>query len=357
MPRSFDKQLIYSHYDESASGALSYGDSGVVSNANLDQSVLVRGVNMESEPTVRDNTDRADAPEGLPDEVVYDRWNSRGSFSGEADVDLLAVVAGQAIGAAITSTPGGATDTRDHLIVPRSQAELDNPESLTFGFGLGSNYSKYPGCIITQLSIRGGKDQYVTMQADFVGNGRRSTMSAYTPPDAAELQLLRNSQGVVLLGTVGAPANIATKIREWSLTWRNEPISESQISIDMIAAYDVSDDDLGYGLSEQEIARRGLTFVIVVENDGLSEVDDMEALTARELSIVVEGDEIESGFNNTLTISAKDLRYLKVNETERNGLLAWELSGELLIDSSGTLADYLSLTVRNNTNAYGLLQA
>ncbi len=355
--RGLTRQLIYSRYDESASGALSYGDSGELSNSNLDQSVLLRDVSFEASAVYHDNTDRIDAPEGLPDELEIDKWVSSGRFSGEADIDLLAVVAGNAIGPASSSLVGGSVDVHDHVIVPRAQADLDNPESVSMAFGSDTDHSKYNGCVVNQFSIRGGQHQFVTMQADIIGSGRRTTMTSYTPPAARYADMLRDSQGIIKLGTQGSPENITDEIIEWGFTWQNRMINDSELSIDMITDFDVSDDSKGWLLAEQEIASRGLTFFFVIEYDDLTPIDQMENLTAREIDISVLGDEIESGFFNSLSLSVKDVRITNPRMVVRNGQLAWQFDGAILIDSLGTLADYFKMTIRNDVNAYGLLQA
>ncbi len=355
--RAIAKQFIYSHYNESASGALSYGDSGVLLPANLDQSVLLNSFDFESVPVSRNNTDRVDAPEGLADEIEYEKWNSSIVFDAISDVDLLAVVASLAIGPALTSTPGGAILAREHLIIPRSQAALDNPESITLAQIVSGDASRYPGCVCSQLSINGGAAEYVTCRATFSGNGRRETMLSFTAPNVRNAIRLRDSQGVLLLGTQASPESVSARVIDWSLTWSNELVSDSELSIDMIAAYDISDENLGWVLTENEIVSRNLSYVITLDYSGLAELDQLENLVARELDFTVEGDIIEGSTRNKLEISSKDIRFTKAQLVDRDGVQALQLTGSVLIDAAGTLADYLSMTITNTTTAYGQLQS
>lgn len=350
--RDIDQKISYTHYVESVSGAAKYGSAGEILDSRLDQAVSLESMELSANPIFVPDDTNARAND-FQEQTEIESWNSGGEINGIVDVDLLGVLALISFGDLTTTTPTGATNSRDHLFIPMSLAGLAEPPSTEMGIS-DVESSKYSGLVGARLNISGGRNQFTRMFCQMIGSGRRDEMPGFSDPTVRVPRKLRDGLSIINFGTPDSTADITAKIVEWELDYNNVLLPRSEFSMDMLELYDSGDEDQGDVAAGAEITERQVAVSLSIELENWDLWDDMKEMTAREIEIISEGNEIESGFFDRMIINAKDIRLRQVGKSAVDGILVWRGLATVFGD---TLADVISLTIRNDTAAYGLLQA
>lgn len=353
--RDIEQRLSWSRYRESVAGAAAYGDAGALAGAALDQSAEAEELRAEATPE-HWLADTIQGAEGYPSDAEIDWWDSGVRLQGPADTALLGMLLMIALGAPATTTPSGATDTRDHLYTPQSLADPQLPSTSLATLQAGA-WSRWPGLVCEELVIEGGRSAYTLVRAKLRGNGRREALGGYSPPAYSTPRRLRDALGTLLLGAPGSPAAVTTRLERWGLTVRNRLLDVTELAVDDLIPYDAAHPDRGYVAGALELdgaALRSAEIELVLVAQDWAEWSDCAELTAREVAITAEGDEIEAGFHDRLTVAMADARLTAVEPRSEGGLQHVRLRATPL--HSGALADVLAVTLRNGVAAYGLLQ-
>jgi len=357
--RVIDYIQAYTHYREGTGGVAGYGDGNVVPHADIDKLKSIGGGRIEAIP--RDLWDDAGfrgKGHEFPGSSEIRTWITEGKIDGVVDTDLLGMLLLITFGALTTSTPSDATDTRDHAFT------LQNPDnglqlpSTTFAAQNHNDvgYFLYPGNVGDSLTLRGGRNEYVTLDCSLLGNGRRTAEGSFSEPSYASHRKLRDSISTFKFGETGSLVDYTARIVSWELTVNNNhQIDQAYYPRGDAGLYSSGNPERGMVAGRMLFGNRTVTgrFTLLMEDDAARTA--MEQNLAREIEIVSTGDEIETGFDDKLTISLKDVRFRAVRYGEEGDLVA--VNVELLphMPSSGLWADLLTVTLRNGVSEYGTI--
>jgi hypothetical protein len=359
--RVLDYILAFSVLREGVGGVAGYGDGNLIPNASITKVKSVgTGGRFEQFPRKRwDNAAHYGKGHEFATKSEVNLWESGLPINGEVDTELLGTLLLHALGLPTTSTPSGATNSRDHVFVPQNpSAGLQLPSgTMICRQHAALNPLKGGGLVVESLSIRGGKNQYATYDARLVGNGRLAE-ETYTFPAFSAHRLLRDSVSTFAVGTVGSPTAMVADIVEWELSIANNlRIEDGYYPRGTAGLYDAADASKGMIAGRMYFGNRalGVKFTVLAQTDTFQAA--LAASTAREILITSEGDTIETGFLDTLTIQLKDVRYTAKRLGDQDGLTAWQIETLVHMPSTGLYADLLSVTLRNPVAAYGSIPA
>lgn len=362
LQRTIDYIQAWSLYRESASGTAGYGDGNEVAQANIDQMTSI-GSGNRLEQIIEDSWDNKEhigKGHAFPTASEIRKWSTEGSISGEADVNLLGMLLYLGLGSLSTSTPDGATSASDHLFTLLSAASgLQLPStSMVAQDHAGIGYWLYGGLVVDKLTLKGGKDEYVQVDASLIGNGRRTQVTGWTTPSISNHTMLRDSASSFAFGTPGSPTSYSADIISWEVSLSNNhnksiafyPRGDAGLLDSSNPASGMVAGRMLYGNRQVDVK-----FTVLATGDQAKQLEQSNAAT--EVLITSSGDEIETGFNNSLTIQMKDTRFRAVRTGEQDGYLTFSVEPLVHMPSTGALSDMLSITLRNGTDSYGLLQS
>jgi len=359
--RNLDYIQAYSLYREGVGGVAGYGDGNVVPHADIDQLRSIGDGRIES--IIREQWDnsghRGKGHEFAGSSEIQTRI-SEGRISGEVDTHMLGMLLLITMGGCSPSTPSGGTDTRDHAFTPQDPAgSLQLPSTtLSAQHHDDVGYFLYPGVVGESLTLRGGRRQYVTGEFNLRGNGRRTLQAGFSQPSYTAHRLLRDSISTFSFGPVDSPVAYTSQVVSWEITYNNNlQLDHSYYPRGDAGLYETGQPGRGMVAGRMLFGARTITgrLSMLMENDIVRTAEEQNL--ARELLITSQGDEIESGFNDTLTIRFEDVRFRQARYGNEGDLVAVTWDTEVHMPSTGLWADLLTITLRNGVAEYGLIPA
>lgn len=136
-------------------------------------------------PTIQANdniTAFRSAGSAVDEDVFQGLRESSGDLAGAINIpDLVYLLSGH-YGAAVITTPGGATNARRWTWTPKADEPV-TPKSLTIDLGSKTVVERAPGCLVNQLALGFRQKQPPTIQASWIGQG---VIDPATPSAAAQ---------------------------------------------------------------------------------------------------------------------------------------------------------------------------
>lgn len=360
--RVIDYIQAYSHYRESASDAAGYGDGFEVAQGSIDKLKSIGTGRLLARVADRwDNAAAAGKGHEFAGSSENRTWLTDGQVGGEADTDLLGMLLLITLGGLNTGTPSGGTNSRDHVFTPQEPSSgLQLPSTSMIARDHSSlDYYRYAGLVGAQITLKGGQNQYVNCDCTLQGNGRRAVAAAYSPPSYAAHRLLRDAISTFKFGTPGGElTDYTAAVKSWELTWNNNLIAgNAHYPRGTTGLYTTTTRSSGMVAGRMEFGSRVCDFKATILLESAASRTLLEGNTAQEIEIISEGDLIETGFYDKLTVSLKDVRFRAVSVGDADGLATYEIEGHVHMPSSGLWADLLTVTLRNSVAAYGSLQS
>jgi hypothetical protein len=355
--RVIDYIQAYSHMREGSGGTAGYGDGNAIPHANIDQLRSMGSGRIEAIPRdLWDDSGFRGKGHEFPTAAEIRTWTTEGKIDGEADTDLLGVLLMISLGSWTTTTPSGATDTRDHAFKLQNPSDgLQLPSTTVVALHHADvGYYIYPGIVGEAVTIKGGKNQYVTYDCTLRGNGRRTAEASFSKPDFTPHRKLYDSVSVFKWGTPGSPTDYTSAVVSWEIAVNNSIIlDQAYYPRGDNGLYTSGNPDRGMTAGRLLFGKRTVTpkFRVLMENDAARQA--MEGGTAQEILITAQGEEIETNFNDKLTIQLKDVRFRGVKVGDEGELVAVDVEPLVQMPSSGLWADLLTVTLRNGLAAYG----
>lgn len=341
-------------YREGAGGTAGYGDGNTIATASFSNCVKLEQGRMKQMFDRWDNKGHFGGGTRHANDSAVLKARSEGSFNGPADVDFLAWLLGITMGDLVTTTPVGATLARKHTFTemdPADGLQLPSSELMTQSHD-AIGYQQWIGLVGDNIKIAGGRDQWVTFNATVKGNGRVVDGGAYTPVGVRVPRKLRDALSTVKFGAPGSLVDYTGEIVKWEFSFANE-LTYNYQPRGVNGLLDVADrgsamvaDSIDSGTPTIDVS-----LTVFMEDDAPRNAQ--AANSAREIEIVAEGAEIESGHNDKLRISLKDVRFTEVEEVEHEGKTAWQLKAMAQFPASGSYADMCTVEVTNS--AVGIL--
>jgi len=350
-------------YRESAASAAAYGKASGVLYSDVDRMVALGGAMIEHNVNEEwTNEGVQGIGHGFETDQEFYSWTSQLSI-GDVPVDtqLLGQILLATLGSLNTTTPTGGTDSRDHLFKFMTLSSSLQLPSLCF---VGQEHPSvdpklFTGFCGSALSLKGGRNQFVVMNATLIGSGHYTEVGSFSTPSLSAIAKLRDSVATCSIGTVGAPTAVTANVISWTLN----------INTNLLTGADgyyangnnglLVDDTPASGMirSQLRIGQPTVTLSLVLQMTDDSIRTVQEGNTVQEVLITAQGDEIEEGFNDALTIQAKGgrVRNRKVGDAE--GIRTVEFDVRLSWPTSGLYADFLAITLRNSTDEYGSLKS
>lgn len=357
--RNLDYIQAYSLYREGIGAVAGFGDGNVVPHADIDQLRSIGDGRIES--IIRDQWDnaghRGKGHEFAGSSEIQTRI-TEGRVSGEVDTHMLGMLLLISMGGYSPTTPSGATSAYDHAFTPQDPAGSLQLPSTTLGAQHHDDigYFLYPGNVGESFTLRGGRSQYVTGEFNLRGNGRRTAEGSFSKPDYVTHRLLRDSISTFSFGPLDNPVAYTSQIVSWEITFNNNlQLDQAYYPRGDAGLYTTGQPESGMVAGRMLFGARTITgrFSMLMESDIVRTAEEQNLV--RELLITSEGDEIETGYNDTLTIRFEDVRFRQARYGNEGDLVAvtWETLTHM--PASGLWADLLTITLRNGVEEYGLI--
>jgi hypothetical protein len=224
------------------------------------------------------------------------RWKpGRISVGGSLDLEVankgFGILFKHALGAIATSTPGGATSTRDHKA---TLGDLKG-KSLTIQVGIEDRGGvvrpfSFLGCKITTWELRCAVGELLTMSLGILGRDLDTSQTLETPVYPSGQELFSFVEGSLTVGGSSVP------VREFAISGDNR----------------LPDDDYAFGSALRrdvpEPALRQITGTFNADFDGLTEFNRFKNGTEAQLLLRFEASVIEASYRYTVQITA-NVRY------------------------------------------------
>lgn len=279
------------------------------------------------------------------------------SYSGEADITRLAWALYLAMGKVTTTTPGGATNARQHVFEEMTDGNQLPSTNLITRSHTDIGFVQWLGLCCQSITISGGADQFVQLSYTLKGSGKKVDSVTYTPVAAAEMIMLRQAFSTFKYGDPGGTADKSGQVIDWSITIDN-PLSPDYSPAGTAGLMDSTNRasaQIASALSRSKPSYSA-SFTLYAEDDAprIRMLNNQKT----EIEIGCESMEyIEDTTPNSLKIVMKQVKLSKVDETDHDGSLAYKFEAKLEVPASGLLADMFSATMITDTLVLGAVPA
>lgn len=305
------------------------------------------------QPTVESNVGHATGYEEGTDQWT-NAHDTRRQFEVQAGARGIGRLLYGAMGAIATTTPGGATNARQHVITPKDVSSSRQLPAYGYVEQMGSGLDRaLPSMVFESLTLSGQGVSRINCSASMVGSGKITTPSGLTMPSADGTEVFfKNSQTVVILDN-GTAINLGTtkRLETWELSIQNNLLADEGYRPGAGVFQDSGDPDSGCIRTECLLGQRAYNFNLTARfNSQDEELTDLLNQTDVDVEIELTGPEIESGQNYSLLLKASKCKVGQVGLADSNGIVTVQIQLPVLFDV-GT-GKSLEITLVNDVTSY-----
>ena len=279
------------------------------------------------------------------------------SYSGEADITRLAWILYLAMGKVTTTTPGGATNARQHVFEEMTDGNQLPSTNLITRSHTDIGFIQWLGLCCQSVTISGGQDQFVQLSYTLKGSGKRISGVTYTPVAASEMLKLRQAFSTFKYGDPGGMVDKSGQVIDWSITIDN-PLTPDYAPAGVAGLMDSTNRASAQIAGALNRAKPSYSASVTLYAEDDAPRIRMLNNQKTEIEIACESMEyIEDTTPNSLKISMGQVKLSKVEEVDHDGSLAYKFEAKLEVPASGLLADMFSATMITDTLVLGAVPA